>query len=106
MTLVLIDENIGGNQHHLWADMTGSGLVISGQDLGPNVRRFFGDSDYEWKHTVPHAHIPAFLEMLGGAPGVAALTVLEGFVGKRSYELGPIIKEAKKVMPIEFWSYA
>jgi len=107
MTLVLIDDINGEDQHHLWADVNGSGdLVISGQDLGPLVRRFFGDSDYEWKHTVPSAYVPAFLEMLGGAPGVAALTVLEGFVGKRSYELGPIIEEAKKVMPIEFWSYA
>jgi hypothetical protein len=74
--------------------------------LGPNVQQIFGDGDYEWSHTVPSTHVPAFLEMLGGTHGVAALTVLEGFVGKKSYELGAILEEAKKVMPIEFWSWA
>jgi hypothetical protein len=105
MTLVLFDEILEDNHHKLWATVDGSGdLVISGHDLRPFEQRTFGDADYEWAHTVPSAYVPAFLAMLGGAPGAAALTVLEGFVGKKSYELGPIIEEAKKVMPIEFCS--
>jgi len=106
-TLVLCGETIGPNQFHLWATVNGAGdLVISGQDLGPQVQEIFGDSDYEWSHTVPCAHVPAILEMLGGVPGAAALTVLEGYVGKRSYGIGAVLTEASKVMPIEFWSWA
>lgn len=105
--LVLRSESKGADQRHLWANLDGAGdLIVSGQDLGPSVEKIFGDSDYEWSHTVPSAYVPQFLQMLGGEPGVDAMTVLSQFVGTKSYEIDRVLQEAAKVLPIGFWSWA
>ena len=104
--LVLRNESEGADQRHLWAKIDEHGdLIISGHDLGPIVEKIFGDSDYEWSHTVPGASVPQFLQMLGGEPGADAMIVLSQYVDARSFEIGRVLQEAAKVLPVGFWSW-
>jgi len=49
----------------LAAVVTAAGdLVFEGQDIGPGVEKFFGDSDYEYWHTVKAEHVPVVLLQL------------------------------------------
>ncbi len=47
--VVLRDTRDEGGARYLEAAIKSNGdLVISGQDLGPGVKAFFGVSEYEW----------------------------------------------------------
>jgi hypothetical protein len=93
------------DQRHLWAQIESNGdLVIAGQDLGPTVKQFFGEREYEWAHTIKKQHIPQFLELLNQDPEANVMSVLQGFTGERCNLVSDAITAAADKFPIEFWS--
>jgi hypothetical protein len=51
--IVLRDERIGSDTRHLEAAIDAGGdLVLTGQDLGPEVRKILGSDEYEYSHTI------------------------------------------------------
>ncbi len=63
---VTIYNRTGGGDHNtLEAVVKAAGdLVLEGYDIGPGVEEFFGDSDYEYWHTVKAEHVPLVLLQL------------------------------------------
>jgi hypothetical protein len=50
----LRDERNGRDTRHLEGSLDAAGdLVLSGQDLGPEVRKFFGTDEYEYFYRIP-----------------------------------------------------
>lgn len=73
--VVLIDERSGADSRRIWASLDADGsLVISGQDIGPKVERFFGTDEYEFSHKVPFACLKPFFALLGSAISKMYLT--------------------------------
>jgi len=61
--VTIYDRASGGDRNMLAAVVTAAGdLVFEGQDIGPGVEKFFGDSDYEYWHTVKAEHVPVHSE--------------------------------------------
>ena len=103
--VVLRDERNGRDSRHLSAHLNEAGdLVIAGQDLGPGTAPVSGDGEYEWSETVRAEHLADLIALLGGAPGVDVLDLLEGYAGARSFELERLLSGGE--VPVEFWSYA
>jgi hypothetical protein len=103
--VVLLDEWLDGESRHVTAKLNEDGnLVISGQDIGPSVERIFGSDEYEYAHTIPAAHIAAFFELLGARQVTDILGAIDHFGRGRYLEIVDALEEAKKTMPIGFWS--
>jgi hypothetical protein len=52
-SVVLIDEKTGSDSRQLVAKIESDGrLMLEGYDLGPEVEKYWGDSDYEYWLTV------------------------------------------------------
>ena len=103
--VVLLDEWLDGESRHVTAKLTAEGnLVISGQDIGSSVERIFGSDEYEYAHTIPAAHIAAFFELLGARQVTDILGAIDHFGRGRYLEIVDALEEAKKTMPIGFWS--
>jgi hypothetical protein len=52
--IVLRDEQEGRDTRHLEARIDAEGdLVLEGQDLGPQVRKFFRTGEYEYFYKIP-----------------------------------------------------
>lgn len=103
--VVLLNEWLDGESRHVTAKLNEDGnLVISGQDIGPSVERIFGSDEYEYAHTIPAAYIAAFFELLGAKQVTDILGAIDHF-GRGCYaEIVDALEEAKKTMPIGFWS--
>ncbi len=103
--VVLVDERSGADSRRIWAslDVDGS-LVISGQDIGPKVERFFGVDEYEFAHTVPFAFLGPFFLMLGVKRFESPLEAIRLFGGNNYERLADVLEQAKETMPIKFWS--
>ena len=103
--VVLLNEWLDGESRHVTAKLTDDGnLVISGQDIGPSVERIFGSDEYEYSHTIPAPYIAAFFELLGARQVTDILGAIDHFGRRRYSEIVSALEEAKKVMPIQFWS--
>ena len=103
--VVLLDEWLDGESRHVTAKLNEDGnLVISGQDIGPSVERIFGSDEYEYSHTIPAAYIAAFFELLGAKQVTDILGAIDHFGRRRYLEIVDALEEAKKTMPIGFWS--
>lgn len=77
--IVLQKERRAADSRNLWASLGENGdLIIEGQDLGPEVERFWGAgmSEYEWAITVRSAKVPRLVSALGGEEGDDVLTLL------------------------------
>ena len=103
--VVLVDERSGADSRRIWASLNADGsLMISGQDIGPAVERFFGADEYEFAHTIPAAYLKPFFALLGVNDFEDALDAVRKF-GSHDYDkLADGLEEAKKIMPIRFWS--
>lgn len=103
--VVIVKEQIGADLRRIWASLDAEGnLVISGQDIGPKVKRFFGTDEYEFAHTVPAAHIKSFFALLGVEIFEDPLKTVEKFGGSQYNKLADALEQAKESMPIKFWS--
>ena len=103
--VVLLDEWLDGESRHVTAKLNEDGnLVISGQDIGPSVERIFGSDEYEYAHTIPATYIAAFFELLGARQVTDILGAIDHFGRGRYQEIVDALEEAKKTMPIGFWS--
>lgn len=103
--VVIVDEQIGADSRRIWATLdAGGSLVISGQDIGPKVERFFGTNEYEFAHTVPADHIKSFFALLGVENFENPLDVVKKFRGSEYDKIADALELAKKFMPIKFWS--
>ena len=103
--VVLLNEWLDGESRHVTAKLTDDGnLVISGQDIGPSVERIFGSDEYEYSHTIPAPYIAEFFELLGARQVTDLLGAIDHFGRRRYSEIVSALEEAKKVMPIQFWS--
>jgi hypothetical protein len=103
--VVLLNEWLDGESRHVTAKLTDDGnLVISGQDIGPSVERVFGSDEYEYSHTIPAPYIAEFFELLGARQVTDILGAIDHFGRRRYSEIVSALEEAKKVMPIQFWS--
>ncbi len=103
--VVLVDERSGADSRRIWAclDVDG-GLVISGQDIGPKVEKFFGTDEYEFAHTVPFAYVGPFFSLLGVERFESPLDAIKMFGGNNYEWLADVLEQAKETMPIKFWS--
>ncbi len=103
--VVLVDEKSGADSRRIWAwlDIDGN-LVISGQDIGPKVERFFGANEYEFAHTVPFAFLELFFSMLGVEGFDIPLEGISRFGGNHYERLADVLEQAKETIPIKFWS--
>ncbi len=103
--VVIVDEQIGADSRRIWASLDAEGnLVISGQDIGPKVERFFGTDEYEFAYTVPVAYLQAFFSLLKVESFENPLDTIKQF-GGRNYEiLADTLEVAKESMPIKFWN--
>ena len=103
--VVLLNEWLDGESRHVTAKLTDDGnLVIFGQDIGPSVERIFGSDEYEYSHTIPAPYIAAFFELLGARQVTDILGAIDHFGRRRFSEIANALEEAKKIMPIQFWS--
>ncbi len=103
--VVLLDESLDGEYRRVTAKLTDDGnLVIFGQDIGASVERLFGSDEYEYSHTIPACCIAAFFELLGARQVTDILGAIDHFGRGRYSETIKALEEAKKTMPIEFWS--
>ena len=103
--VVLLDEWIDGESRRVVAKLTDNGsLMISGQDIGPTVERIFGSDEYEYSHTIPTSFVMSFFELLGARQVTDILGAVDNFGRGRYSEIVNALEEAKKIMPIEFWS--
>ena len=103
--VVLVDEKSGADSRRIWASLGDDGsLAISGQDIGPKVERFFGTDEYEFVHTVPPAFLAPFFSMLGVERFENPLDAIREFGGNNYERLADVIEQAKRTMPIRFWS--
>ena len=103
--VVLLNECLDGESRHVTAKLTDDGnLVISGQDIGPSVERIFGSDEYEYSHTIPAPYIAAFFELLGARQVTDILGAIDHFGRRRYSEILDALEDAKKVMPVQFWS--
>ena len=75
------------NNRHLEASINAKGdLVIEGQDLGAEVKEFFGYSEYEWAWTISASDCDRLLAALGGESDL--LTALgKKFSGEHAADL-------------------
>ncbi len=103
--VILVDEKYGADSRRIWAwlDIDG-GLVISGQDIGPKVERFFDANEYEFAHTVPTSFLEPFFSMLGVEGFESPLEAISQFGGNTYERLADVLEQAKETMPIKFWS--
>ena len=103
--VVLIDERSGADSRRIWASLDADGsLVISGQDIGPKVERFFGTDEYEFSHKVPFACLKPFFALLGVSDFEDVLDAIRQFGGSHYDKLADALEIAKETMPIKFWS--
>ena len=103
--VVLLDEWIDGESRRVVAKLTDNGsLMISGQDIGPTVERIFGSDEYEYSHTIPTSFVMSFFELLGARQVTDILGAVDNFGRGRYSEIVNALEEAKKIMPVEFWS--
>lgn len=104
--VVLVDEKSGADMRHIWAslDLDGS-LVISGQDIGPKVERFFGTDEYEFSYIVPVAYLEAFFFLLQVKIFDNPLEAIKQFSGKNYEILSEALEQSKDMIPIKFWSW-
>lgn len=98
-------ERSGHDVRSLWVCSTSDGgLSIEGQDLGPEVERYWGSSEYEWVIVIAPEHVAGYVRRLGGDPERDdPLTVVE-----RRYreDSGCVTKSFldEEGIPCEFWS--
>jgi len=63
--VTIYDRTSEGDRNILRAVVTVAGdLELEGQDIGPGVEKIFGDSDYEYWHTVNAEYVPLVLLQL------------------------------------------
>jgi hypothetical protein len=63
--VTIYDRTGGEDRNILEAVVTlGGDLVLEGQDIGPGVEKFFGDSDYEYWETIKAEQVPLVLLQL------------------------------------------
>ncbi len=103
--VVLVHEWLDDESRHVTAKLNENGnLVISGQDIGPSVERIFGSDEYEYSHTIPAEFVDAFFELLGARQVTDILGAIDHFGRGRYSEIVNALEEAKKTIPIQFWS--
>ncbi len=71
-TVSLGSKSYPAIESHLSAWIDHRGLVVEGQDLGPGVSAFWGDSDYEYWVTVRPDHLDKVLRELASKLGKKA----------------------------------
>lgn len=104
--VVLVDEKSGADSRRIWASLDDDGnLVISGQDIGPKVERFFGADEYEFSYTVPVAYLEAFFLLLQVEIFDNALEAIKQFSGENYETLSEALEQSKDMIPIKFWSW-
>ena len=84
--LVLCDFRTDRVEVHVHADYCGGKLTISGQDLGPSVEAFWGDSDYEYWYSFDTENTEKLLSVIHGErdPEAALLREFSGEGGCRA----------------------
>ena len=104
--VVLVDEKSGADTRHIWAslDLDGS-LIISGQDIGPKVERFFGTDEYEFSYTIPAAYLETFFSTLGVETNGDYLGAIKQFGGNNYERLADVLEQTKETTPIQFWNW-
>ena len=98
-------EHDGPDSRYLDAYVDDVGdLHIDGQDLGPATTPVSSDGEYEWFQTIHRADLPRLKALLGAAVGEDILDVLEGWTGRRSYDLEEILRESDIPRSLGTWS--
>ena len=84
--LVLCDYRTDRVEVHVQADYCNGKLTISGQDLGPSVEAFWGDSDYEYWYSFDKENTEKLLSAIHGKhdPETALLREFSGEGGCRA----------------------
>ena len=103
--VVLVDELIGSDSRRIWASLDFDGnLVVSGQDIGPKVARFFGTDEYEFAYTVPKKCLSEFFLILGLESVDNTFETIKHFTGLNYEKLADALAQANETMPVQFWS--
>jgi hypothetical protein len=101
-SLTLLSENRDGNSFNLsvrWE--TGSGLIVSGHDLGPITVLLNDRGDYEYGYVIATERIPELLALLGEAADADVLTVLTRWTGAKAREFERLNRDLRS----EFWCW-
>ncbi len=75
MKIRLCDQKLERVSIYVEASILDGKLTISGQDIGPAVEEYFGDSDYEYFYSFDKANTKKLLEAL--KPGAEIKELLE-----------------------------
>lgn len=89
-------RNHKGNRFRLDARLMDDGSVeFAAQDFGPVTARGSADRQFEYWRTVDAEFVPQLVWMLGGEPGEHVIELLaRHWSGRRSFELGAVLREA------------
>jgi len=82
MKKILCDQKTERVSVHVVAKLVAGKLSISGQDVGPAVEEYFGDSDYEYFYSFSEANTRKLLESL--KPGADLSELLDLLADKFS----------------------
>lgn len=84
--LVLCDTYSEQIDIHVYAEIKNGCLTVYGQDLGPNVERFWGSDEYEYWYILDRENTTKLLKLIGGItnPKAALLSRFSGEAGCRT----------------------
>lgn len=103
-TVTLREARDGADTRSLHARLDAQGnLCIEGHDLGPTVSGLLGGSEYEWAISVAAEAVPAYVQVLGGAPGDDALDCLRVAIADQP-DCADLAFLRRCGVPCSFWS--
>ena len=102
--IVTYQEHRDDNRRLVEISASKGGLLISAQDTGPAVEKFWEESEYEWTMTVRAAGLPALRAALNLTDEEDVLAGIQRwFDSEQSPDLGALIRDAG--VPHEFDSW-
>ena len=102
--LVLCDYRSERVEVHVKATIANGQLTLSGQDLGPVVESFWGDSDYEYWYTLDKDNTAKLISAIHGEEDVQG-SLLREFSGESGCKRLRDICEQNGIQ-YQFFSYA
>ena len=79
MKMTLCDNKSGQVSVYVEASVVSGKLLVSGQDIGPIVEKFFHDIDYEYFYSFNESNARKFLESLKPGVEIGELLALLAF---------------------------